>query len=502
MVVGFLRAFCVAAGLMAAVAASAQTFDAALDDAGDNLAAALGRQGFGADTSVGIARFMGNAGVACEPMSSLLTGGLRRALVRHTERMGVRAKVVEELDPKVVRAVVSGRWYRGAEGKVRLSLKLGDVSDMKFTDLAAEEVTFDTGSLPPDARRCVLELEPIEREVTADRPLLAREAPSSVGKTVTRLETGETVWVSARVLSEGAADWFVVRLPDDETMPVGMRERRAFVYGVTLPDDIRNRFKVTEIEAVMLAEKTAKVRAEPTVKADEIGVLSVGDTVPATGRVVDRDWIRVSWMGEDAYVFAPLLKPVDAAEAAAWNKVKDGRDRGALESFLAKWSKGALAALAKQRLDALGPPPLAVQVWTERKIYRAGEIIKVFIKGNKDFYARVVYRDAGGNLVQLLPNTYRSENRFTAGKTYAIPDDRDRFDLEVGEPFGQESIILFAATTPIENLRGEDIGGGLTLLPGSLEGIRDTTRGIALKERPGGGKAEFAEASAELKTGP
>ena len=490
-----------AAALMASTAAMAQPFEAAIDKAGDGLAAAMARQGWGEETAVGVARFMGSAGVTCEPMSSILTEGLRRALIRHTERMAVKAKIVEELDPRVVRAVVSGQWYRGAEGTARLTLKLGDVTDMKFADKAMEEVRFDTSSLPPDARRCVLELEPIEREVIADRAIIARETPSPVGKKIDQLEAGEAMWVSAKILSEGAEDWFVVRLADDDTMPMGMRERRAFVYGVTLPEDVLKRFRVTEAEAVLSNDRTVKVRAEPTVRSQELGRLSAGSVVNATGRVVDRDWYRIDWRGDDAYVYAPLMKSVDAAEAVEWSALRESERRADVQAFIDQWPRGDFIELARQRLADLGPPPLKVTVWTESKTYRSGQTIKVFLKGNKDFFARVVYRDVSGNLVQLLPNAYRKTNQFAGGTTHAIPSDTDRFDLEVGKPFGKESIMVFASTTPVGEIGGEDIGGGLSLLRSNLADIRRTTRGVNVQpRRPGDAKQEFFEATAHVTT--
>ncbi|MDO9288148.1 MAG: DUF4384 domain-containing protein, partial [Thermodesulfovibrionales bacterium] len=82
--------------------------------------------------------------------------------------------------------------------------------------------------------------------------------------------------------------------------------------------------------------------------------------------------------------------------------------------------------------------PLSVNVWTDKKEYKSGEKIKVYIKGNKPFYARVVYKDAGDNMVQLLPNPYRSDNYFNGGVVYEIPSGNDKFELDVSPPFGKE----------------------------------------------------------------
>jgi len=73
--------------------------------------------------------------------------------------------------------------------------------------------------------------------------------------------------------------------------------------------------------------------------------------------------------------------------------------------------------------------PLSIQVWTDKKEYKSNEKIKVFIKGNKPFYARVVYKEAGGKLIQLLPNPYRKDNYFNGGVIYEIPSGKTDLSL-------------------------------------------------------------------------
>src|SRR5450759_4091770 len=87
---------------------------------------------------------------------------------------------------------------------------------------------------------------------------------------------------------------------------------------------------------------------------------------------------------------------------------------------------------------------LAVNVWSDKKTYREGDKIKIYLKGNKPFFARVIYRDAGNNNLQLLPNPYRQDNYFQGGVTYAIPFGTDKFELEVNPPFGEESIMILS----------------------------------------------------------
>jgi len=95
---------------------------------------------------------------------------------------------------------------------------------------------------------------------------------------------------------------------------------------------------------------------------------------------------------------------------------------------------------------------LSVRLWLEKHEFQTNEEIRMFVQGNKDFYALITYKNASGDLLQLFPNPYQSENYFKAGVVYQIPSKNDRFKLIVNAPFGEESIILHAATMPLGNL--------------------------------------------------
>jgi len=95
----------------------------------------------------------------------------------------------------------------------------------------------------------------------------------------------------------------------------------------------------------------------------------------------------------------------------------------------------ALAKVVKEKTLLDDPNvPLTVKLWTDKERYQIGEKIKIYLKGNKPFYARIVYHDAVDRLVQLMPNPYRSENYFNGGVIYEIPSGRDKFELEVSPP--------------------------------------------------------------------
>jgi hypothetical protein len=483
--------------------ALARPYEDAVDKAGYRLTGAIARKGLSTGKSVGIAKFRDRIGVACEPLASLLTNKMRANLISHMKEMGFAAKVVESVDPTSVDAVVSGVWTGGAGEKVSLAVKLGDVKSAQFTDIGMAHVEFDKSSLPPEARQCILEVEPVEREISMSEALIVRVSPTALGRQLEKLKAGSKIWVSARVITEGGEGWFVVRLPDDGGMPVGMRERRGFAFGLGRHEDIKIKPKVEGLDGALVTVKTTKLRSDPTARSEELDRRAIGEVLTLTGKVEDKNWYRVAWRDEEAFVHGSMVEQLDAGEAESWLKIKGADDRAGLKMFLKDWPNGYFAARATENLKALGPE-LEVKVWTEDDSYRAGDTIEIFIKGNKDFYGRVVYRDAEGNLIQLLPNEFRKEHHFKAGKTYTIPDEEDQFDLSVTPPFGTENIIVFASTEPLPKVVGNDIGAGLTLLDEKLGQVKRRMRGFSSKGGATGNKGnrEFLEATTVLTTKP
>lgn len=147
--------------------------------------------------------------------------------------------------------------------------------------------------------------------------------------------------------------------------------------------------------------------------------------------------------------------------------------------------------------------PLTVKVWTDQQSYHNGEKIKIYLKGNKPFFARVIYRDAAKNNVQLLPNPYRQDNYFQGGVIYEIPSGKDQFELEVNPPFGEENIIVYASVSELGDLNLKE--------EGSIYAVKTKARDIGIKTRGvkitsgasshAAPPAEFSEGSVTIKTG-
>jgi hypothetical protein len=147
--------------------------------------------------------------------------------------------------------------------------------------------------------------------------------------------------------------------------------------------------------------------------------------------------------------------------------------------------------------------PLNVELWGDKKAYKESEQVKIYMKGNKPFYARVVCKMSDGQVLQLLPNPYRQGNYFNGGVIYEFPSGEDKFLMEVTPPFGQDSIIVYASTAPLGEINLE-ASGGVYKINTESEKIGTRTRGVALKEKKPEQKAktaEFSEAQFIFKTG-
>lgn len=162
-------------------------------------------------------------------------------------------------------------------------------------------------------------------------------------------------------------------------------------------------------------------------------------------------------------------------------------------------------AMKKAKTEtALDDPalPLTVKVWTDKQAYRAGEKIKIYLKGNKPFFARVIYRDASKNNLQLLPNPYRQDNYFQGGVVYEIPSGKDKFELEVNPPFGEENIIVYASVSELGDLNLKEEGSVYSVKTQTKDiGIK--TRSIKLKAASGDASdkpTEFSEGTVTVRT--
>ena len=123
------------------------------------------------------------------------------------------------------------------------------------------------------------------------------------------------------------------------------------------------------------------------------------------------------------------------------------------------------------------------------------------MKGNKPFFAKVIYVQADGTQVQILPNPFRKDNYFEGGAVYTLPSGKDQYDLTVGEPFGSEKIVVYASTSELGDVKVED-AGSVFVVNEKPENTGVLSRGIKLKkkESKSAQAAEFFEQELLIKT--
>jgi hypothetical protein len=151
--------------------------------------------------------------------------------------------------------------------------------------------------------------------------------------------------------------------------------------------------------------------------------------------------------------------------------------------------EGSMKKIADKDLSDNPNAPLTVKVYTDKSSYRAGEKIKIFLKGNRPFFANIIYKNADGQLLQLLPNPYRQQNYFQGGAVFEIPSGDDKYDLEVTEPFGTETVTVYASSSQI---------GDLDIKPqGAVYEVKTKPRDIAVGTRG----VKFSVKDTQIKEG-
>jgi hypothetical protein len=143
---------------------------------------------------------------------------------------------------------------------------------------------------------------------------------------------------------------------------------------------------------------------------------------------------------------------------------------------------------------------LDVRIWTDRKEYEEGETVTLHLRGNRDFYGKMIQIDRKGAVLQLLPNNYRQLSSFEKEKLYRIPDEGDRYQLTVQPPPGTIRFIVYATRLPMSQVNLQSTTGGIFKYRASAKAFGRSVRHII----PAGEEqiAEFCEASWEIRIVP
>ncbi|MCA1928246.1 MAG: DUF4384 domain-containing protein [Calditerrivibrio sp.] len=102
--------------------------------------------------------------------------------------------------------------------------------------------------------------------------------------------------------------------------------------------------------------------------------------------------------------------------------------------------------------------PLDIMVITNKESYSEGDTVKLYIKGNKTFYIKIIYKDSSGDMYQILPNKVRSEKSLSGGNVYEVPAPSDRFEIKIEGNGGGEEIMIFASSIEMGEIPLEEKG--------------------------------------------
>lgn len=74
-----------------------------------------------------------------------------------------------------------------------------------------------------------------------------------------------------------------------------------------------------------------------------------------------------------------------------------------------------------------------------------GDELQFLLSLGQDAYIYMFYLDAANNITQILPNKNQRSNFYTAGYFLTIPEYENHYRFTISEPFGKESIWVFAS---------------------------------------------------------
>lgn len=181
-------------------------------------------------------------------------------------------------------------------------------------------------------------------------------------------------------------------------------------------------------------------------------------------------------------------------------KIIDSKDNGIDEqNRYHYWIEAEISYDLESKQDLLKEDykPLTIEVWSNKNNYVENDNLIFFLKGNKDFYANILYEDAIGNVVQIMPNQYDKNNYFLSNKTYTIPSVNDPFKLTISEPFGIEKINIYASTNQLGDVQVAPVDKNFYKITETQQAYAQQTRGIKVESSK---PAEFFETSISIDT--
>ena len=112
----------------------------------------------------------------------------------------------------------------------------------------------------------------------------------------------------------------------------------------------------------------------------------------------------------------------------------------------------------------------------DRQTFQKGDPLSFLLSLNRDAYLLLIYENAAGKLLQVLPNPFEGQRLYRAGLFMPFPDRTASFRFKIDAPFGKETLWAFASDLPFPRLEGKPLKNGFKLLTSELSVIRTQIR--------------------------
>jgi len=439
-----------------------------------------------ADILMGFLGFRDSAlGAPCPDLSKPLTDQLKARIQELLTGLNLGIGFADTGDPEVIGLAVVGTWAAGPEGAMGLTIRVADIRELDPREVATAHTSVVTDTLPPAAHRCFFRTRAEDLRITTERPVLVRTYPAVTAPELRTFDTGETIQISGRLISDpesdGGEEWVLVRVPWQPDEIVFSEERFGFAVNV-LPKPPPPQIK--PLDEVRTVASNTTVRSGPGMEQPSIGVLAAEDLVRVTGLLEGPEggpWLRIVYEDQPAFVLATNLpEPTPEAVQARPFKTDPAATPPRRVEPVETWQPEPTKAPVITRPTRVRPLPipparrLDLKVWTGKGSYREGEPITVFVQSNEDVYLRLVYRSQSGQLVQLLPNAAKPDALFPAGQVHRVPGFNDRFRI-VPDCKGRcrpETVYVFASSQPLGPVADAQRGGMVSVFGGNLADVK------------------------------
>ena len=137
----------------------------------------------------------------------------------------------------------------------------------------------------------------------------------------------------------------------------------------------------------------------------------------------------------------------------------------------------ALAAMAQTKKEVIDNMPrqfdLSVVLANPKQTYRTGEKVSFVVRSSVDCFVALLVHQTDGSTVVLFPNAYQRDAWLPAARDMLIPTPgRHEFDIEVGPPYGIDTVQVIGCTQ--RNSFFDKLGQ----YEGNSKGLKVMTRGL------------------------